>query len=131
MSVPSTSRTDAPPLEQCEHWFKVPALLDANGDKVVTLLDEQGRSHTRLVAEIVLETFKGPRPQGRVVGFRDGDHLNCDLNNLEWVATPPDRDCAARARAAATRQRADAIRQTLEGREHTDSAQLVAEDRQR
>ena len=109
----------------------MPAVVDANGNKVVTLYDEHGRPHTRSVAEVVLETFVGPRPVGHVVRFKDGNRLNCELDNLEWAAAPAARDETARAKAIATRQRADAIRHTLEGRQHSDSAELVAEDRLR
>jgi hypothetical protein len=105
--------------------------VDANGDMVVTLYDEQGRPHTRLVAEIMLETFVGPRPRGHVVRFKDANRLNCELSNLEWVAEPTPRDESARAKAVATRQRADAMRHSLEGRQHSDSTELVAEDRLR
>jgi hypothetical protein len=115
--------------DQCGDCLRVPAVVDANGDKVVTLNDEQGRPHTRQVAEIVLETFVGPRPEGHVVRFKDGSGLNRELSNLEWVAAPAARDEFARAKAIATRQRADAIRHTLEGSQHSDSAELVAEDR--
>ena len=41
------------------------------------------------------------------------------------------RDQASRARAILTRERADFIRKALEGRRHSDSAELVAEDRLR
>jgi hypothetical protein len=109
----------------------VPAVVDANGDKVVTLSDERGLPQTRLLAELILEAFVGPRPSGHVARFKDGNRLNCQLTNLEWVAAPATRDEAARARAIATRERADAMRRTLEGRPHSDSALLVAEDRLR
>jgi hypothetical protein len=112
-------------------WVRVPAVVDANGDKVVTLHDEQGRPHTRLVAELILEAFAGPRPPGHVVRFKDGNRLNCELNNLEWAEAPAAHDEASRARAIATRERADAVRRSLEGRPHSDSAELVAEDRMR
>jgi hypothetical protein len=116
---------------EAENWAPIPTVVDAKGDKVVTLFDEQGRPHTRLVAELVLEAFGGPRPPGHVVLFKDGNPLNCELSNLEWVASPVRRDEAARARSIRTRERADAIRRSLEGRSHSDSAALVAEDRQR
>jgi HNH endonuclease len=114
-----------------DDWVRVPAVIDANGDKVVTLRDEHGHAQTRLVAELVLEAFTGPQSPGNVVGFKDGNRLNCRRDNLEWVATPAARNEAARARAIATRARADAMRKTLEGRPHSDSALLVAEDRLR
>lgn len=119
--------------EESGEYVRVPAIINANGDKVVTLTDDQGRPLTRLVAELVLESFVGPRPSEHVLRFKDGNRLNCELKNLEWVPVPATtvRDEAARARAIATRGRADAIRQSLEGRHHGDSAELAAEDRQR
>jgi len=127
---PRQGREQPEPVEAGD-WVQVPAVIDASGDKVITLHDEQGRPHTRLVAELVLESFSGPRPPGHVVRFKDGNRLNCELSNLEWVETPAARDEMAQARAIATRERADAIRRSLEGRPHSDSAELVAEDRQR
>jgi hypothetical protein len=117
--------------DPADDWVRVPAVVDANGDKVVTIHDERGQPQTRLVAELVLEAFRGPRPPGHIVRFKDGNRLNCELSNLEWALATGGRDEAARARATATRQRADAMRQSLEGREHSDSALLVAEDRLR
>ena len=117
--------------EESGEYVRVPAVVDANGDKVITITDEQGRQQTRLVAELVLESFVGPRPSGHILQFKDGNRLNCDLRNLEWAAPLAVRDEAARARAIATRERADATRGSLEGRRHGDSAELVAEDRQR
>jgi hypothetical protein len=133
MSAQRQPQNDPPgsESEQVGDWVRVPAVIDANGDKVVTLYDEQGRPRTRLVAELILEASVGPRPPGHVVHFKDGNRLNSELSNLEWVAAPASRGEAARARAIATRQRADAIRRTLEGRPHSDSALLVAEDRLR
>jgi hypothetical protein len=122
---------DQPQPVEAEQWVRVPAVVNASGDKVITLYDEQGRPDTRLVAEIVLETFGGRRPPGHAIGFKDGNRLNCELSNLEWVKTPPVRNEATRARAIATRERADAIRRSLEGRLQSDSAELVAEDPQR
>jgi len=71
------------------------------------------------------------RSPGHVVRFKDSNRLNCDLSNLEWVAATATRTEAARAKAVVTRQRADAIRHAFEGRQHSDSAELVAEDRSR
>jgi HNH endonuclease len=117
--------------KQDEEWVRMPTVIDADGDKVITFYDEQGRPHTRRVAELILETFIGPRPPGHVVCFKDGDRLNCSLSNLEWAPVDAGSGEAAQAKAIATRRRADAIRQTLEGRRHSDSAELVAEDRLR
>lgn len=112
-----------------QEWVPVPVVVDVNGDRLVTIHDENGRPHTRPVAELVLESFVGPRPPGHVLRFKDGDRLNCALANLEWASAMTSRDQASRARAIATRERADVIRKALEGRRHSDSAELVAEDR--
>ena len=117
--------------EESGEYVRVRAVVDANGDKVVALADDRGRRQTRLVAELVLESFVGPRPPGHVLRFKDGNRMNCGLVNLEWAPQTAGRDDAARARAVATRGRADAIRRSLEGRRHSDSADLVAEDRLR
>jgi hypothetical protein len=117
--------------EESGEYVRVPAVIDAHGDKVVTLIDAHGRPQTRLIAEFVLEEFRGPCPPGHTLRFKDGNRLNCELTNLEWAPAPVARDEAARAKAIATRERADAIRQSLEGRRHSDSAELVSEDRQR
>lgn len=120
---------DGPDPEESGEWIQVPTVIDLNGDKVVTLVDPQGRPVTRLVAEFILEAFVGPRPPGNVVRFKDGDRLNCQLSNLKWA--PSRRPETDRVRAFQTRELADAIRSALEGRRHRDSAELVAEDRSR
>jgi hypothetical protein len=96
--------------EESGEYVRVPAVIDAHGDKIVTLIDAHGRPQTRLIAELVLETFRGPRPPGHILKFKDGNRLNCDLANLEWAAAPAARDEAARAKAIATRERADTVR---------------------
>jgi len=127
----ATDDTHGDETIQGDDWVRIPAVVDANGDKVVLLRDERGQTQTRLVAELILEAFVGPPPKGHVVGFKDGNRLNCQIANLEWVAAPVTRNKAARARAIATRAQADAMRKALEGRPHSDSALLVAEDRLR
>jgi len=79
MSAHPKSQPDSSVPDRCGDWVRVPAVVNASGDKVVTLNDEQGRSHTLLVAEILLETLVGPRPAGYVVRFKDGNRLNCEL----------------------------------------------------
>lgn len=112
-------------------WTRVPTVVNVDGDKVVIIYDERGQPQTRMVAELILEAFAGPRPHGHVLRFKDGNHLNCELTNLEWAAAPQGRNDAALARAITTRERADAVRRSLEGRVQSDSADLVAEDRLR
>lgn len=106
---------------QDDDWVRIPAVIDANGDRVVTLRDEHGHAQARLVAELVLEAFAGSQPPGNVVGFKDGNRLNCQRDNLEWVAIPAARNEAAGARAIAVRERADAMCKSLEGRPHSDT----------
>jgi hypothetical protein len=128
---PERDRTEVE-ASQGEDWVRVPAVIDPSGDKVVILYDERGRPRTRLVAEVVLESFVGPSPPGHIIRFKDGDRLNCNLTNLEWAPGPDlARQDITRARAIATRERADAMRHSLEGRQHSDSAELLAEDRLR
>ena len=95
MSAQRQNRSDPPGGEpaQDEEWVRVPAVVDANGDKVVTLYDERGRPQTRLLAELILEAFVGPRPSGHVARFKDGNRLNCQLTNLE-CKKHKDRRCA-------------------------------------
>jgi hypothetical protein len=132
MSAQRKPEREAPEPEGAGEWVQVPAVIDANGDRVITLFDEHGRPQTRPVAELVLEALEGPRPPGHVVRFKDGDRLNCRLDNLEWAA-PEDvqNDNPVRARAIETRRRADEMRRQLEGRHHSDSGELQAEDRLR
>jgi hypothetical protein len=79
---PNLERNDE---EEAATFSRVPAVVDACGNKLVTLLDDQGRLQTRRVADLVLEAFVGPCPPGHELRFKDGDPLNCDLANLEWV----------------------------------------------
>ena len=117
--------------EETGEYVRVPAVIDAHGDKIVRLIGEHGRPQSRLIAELVLEAFRGPCPPGHTLRFKDGNRLNCELPNLEWSPAPSTRDEAARARAIATRERADAVHLSLEGLAHCDGAELVREDRER
>jgi hypothetical protein len=62
----------------------VPA-REENGRMVVTLVDGKGRVETKPVAELVLETFIGPRPSpDHIPLHKDGNFRNCRADNLEW-----------------------------------------------
>ncbi len=117
--------------EESGEYVRVPAVIDSQGNKIVTLVDEHGHPVTRLIAELVLEAFRGPCPPGHALRFKDRNRLNCELGNLEWAPVQATRDESARAKAIATRERADAIRQSLASRHNSDSAELVREDRER
>ena len=63
----------------------VPA-REENGRMVVTLDDGKGRVETVSVADVVLETFVGPRPSpDHIPRHKDGDFRNCRADNLEWT----------------------------------------------
>jgi hypothetical protein len=47
-------------------------------------LSRNGRSRKRLVHQLVLEAFVGPRPAGAVARHLDGNRLNCAPTNLAW-----------------------------------------------
>lgn len=47
-------------------------------------LCRNGRRHTRVLHQLVLEAFVGPRPKGMVSRHLDGNRLNCRLSNLAW-----------------------------------------------
>jgi hypothetical protein len=60
------------------------------GEKCVTLLTIGAfgkctkRNYT--VAHLVLQAFEGPRPEGAIVHYRNGDKSDARLDNLEWKA---------------------------------------------
>lgn len=62
----------------------LPQKKNKRGEIVVELIDKQGSPKTAIVAEMVLETFAGPKPDGAKVHYKDGDKTNCALTNLEW-----------------------------------------------
>lgn len=43
-----------------------------------------GKVSNHDLAELVLEAHVGPRPEGHIVAFRDGDSGNPRLDNIEW-----------------------------------------------
>lgn len=61
--------------------------LGVNGALVLNVRDKSSRCGSRLytVAKLVLEHF-GPGPRGRNyrVHYKDGNRLNCHIDNLEW-----------------------------------------------
>lgn len=50
-------------------------------------LSRENESALRKVAQLVLEAFVGPKPEGKMAAHGDGDPLNNRLDNLRW-ATP-------------------------------------------
>ena len=131
MSTQPQHRTDPPghDSDRRDEWVQVPAIVDVEGNKIISLYHDQGRPQTRLLAELVLEALVGPRPPGHVVRFKDGNRLNCERTNLEWVPAPARRDEAARAGNRNPRAARPAFVASRAG--HKGQRLLVAEDRLR
>jgi hypothetical protein len=61
---------------------------DDSGNVMVDLVDENGVTTPRLVAELVLESFRGPRPSLNAIPWHlNGDKADNDLTNLIWRET--------------------------------------------
>ena len=58
--------------------------LNADGHVVVLLEKPDGTSEFQLVGELVLSTFKGPKPLGAELHHLDDDKTNNVLTNLQW-----------------------------------------------
>lgn len=69
-----SERTD-PPREMSRK-------LSHHGYRVGLSID--GRLQYRYVSSLVLEAWVGPRPEGGVAEFMDGDIANCRAENLRW-----------------------------------------------
>lgn len=66
-------------------WKEITGGLDKDGYRKAILCDGTGgRSHVRIGA-VVLEAFRGPRPEGMVVCHRDGNRVNNSIDNLRWA----------------------------------------------
>jgi hypothetical protein len=50
----------------------------------VSLSGSGGRPRTRLIHQLVLEAFAGPRPKDSVARHLDGNRMNCRVENLVW-----------------------------------------------
>ena len=58
--------------------------VDPAGYRTLTLVNEQGVK-THRIHRLVASTFLGKRPLGYEVNHKDGDKLNCQISNLEYV----------------------------------------------
>lgn len=65
-------------------WHRRRRSRSRDGGLTVTL-QQNDRCTSHRVAGLVLKVFVGPRPAGHIVGYRDGNKLNCRLDNLQWV----------------------------------------------
>lgn len=48
-------------------------------------LSKQGNIKIRSIHTLVLEAFVGPRPENCVANHKDGNKLNNNIDNLEWI----------------------------------------------
>lgn len=72
----------------CKVWIRLKPATARGGGKPrgyprVNLYSNNQRHH-RLVHQIVLEVFVGPRPDGMEACHNDGDSMNNRLDNLRW-----------------------------------------------
>lgn len=58
--------------------------LDENDDVYVILEKREIVKVKKLVAELVLETFVGPKPEGKKACHKDNDKTNNRVENLYW-----------------------------------------------
>lgn len=64
-------------------WKRLNPSIDDKGRPVVFL--GRGSANRRFVAQLVLEAFVGPRPEGMVCcHFPDRNPANCNATNLRW-----------------------------------------------
>ena len=68
-------------------WVKASSHPDVNGNLYARIF--QSNDMVQLtVSRLMLETFVGipsKRPRGCDAGYKDGDHLNLNINNLVWL----------------------------------------------
>jgi transposase-like protein len=108
---------------EAEIWQPVPGqpryeissfgrLIDTRSGEVIerdALYRAGGQPRTR--AELVTETFVGPRPPASVVSFKDGDTGNIFWGNLAWTDSPhrPTRVLRGLSRRLSSQERSDLV----------------------
>jgi hypothetical protein len=73
-----------------------PSLAGSGSGHLKVSLARGGRSTTRYVHQLVLETFVGPRPPGFEGCHNNGNHLDNNLVNLRWDTASANRFDAVR-----------------------------------
>lgn len=85
-AVDSIGRVLSCKVERCNRygrWHYISQQATRLGRMRVSLRDGR-RRESRLVHQLVLEAFIGPRPEGMVTLHRDGDPKNNQLRNLRY-----------------------------------------------
>lgn len=87
MSSDRRLQHDQPKSQQgkLDQWVPMRTFLNANGDEMVAIRDDQDQLWIHLLAELFLMTWGSPRPAGHVCRFKDGNRQNRALANLEWA----------------------------------------------
>jgi hypothetical protein len=89
---------------------------------IIFFLGHGRRRRKTSVAQVILETFVGPRPPGHLPLHKNGDWADDRLENLRWAAT-------FEARSAVVKQRLRPLVEEIRGRVgRGDSVQEVARD---
>jgi hypothetical protein len=69
---------------EVSEWRELKQRKIKHGYRAVRMRAANGKGKNRLVHQIVLETFVGPRPKGMVACHKDGNPSNNALSNLRW-----------------------------------------------
>lgn len=105
----------------CRNNFKQGGLLklwtNTSGYYSV-ILYRDGKSKTRTVHQLVLETFVGKRPEGMECNHGDGIKANNKLNNLEWVTKSENHKHAHRLGLMKTPNPKGSINEKVCGEKH-------------
>lgn len=65
--------------------FERKPVICSRGYESVGLTISTNNQKTRMIHNLVLEAFVGPRPPGHEPNHKDGNKTNNNLSNLEWV----------------------------------------------
>jgi hypothetical protein len=70
-------------MEMGDKWTIKKTHILKNGYFIVNIHNHKGR-HTRLVHQLILETFVGPKPKSLICRHLDGTKTNNNRTNLTW-----------------------------------------------
>jgi hypothetical protein len=106
--------------EKGHRYYKIKTLsLNAVGNLLVGMKDENGVNTTRTVSYLVAAAFLDPGEEGQAIRYKDGNNMNCCASNLYYQ---PDNNPAQiivgpaqpkRGNASITEDQAREIRQLI------------------